>query len=126
MEVTKREWKQSLRVVIPTVYPSDCPTIRSRLYPMCLKLSKKGFSFTFLLAKEKTREISPGIVFKGYRNYWELLKEIFNIDSQSADIILACKPYSITGVPWPLVVRTFWTLGFHFDELSTAHVVRPI
>ena len=89
--------KRKIRVVIPTVYDPECPTIRSRLYPLCRILTDKGFNFVFLVLGEGTKEVYPEIICRGYRNYRELIKSILNIKQTETDIIFASKSYSVTG-----------------------------
>jgi len=88
---------KKIRVVIPTVYTPDCPTIHSRLLPMCSELVCRGFEFVFLVMGKDKQKIKPGITYKGYRNYFELVKEIIKLNKKETHIIFASKSYSITG-----------------------------
>lgn len=105
---------KKINVVIPSIYDPRCPTIRSRLYPLCLLLAQRGFEFTFLVIGRKTEEISPGITYRGYKNYGELIRIVAALKKKDTDIILACKSYSITGL------LSFWVarlrgLGYVLD-----------
>lgn len=90
--------KDKIRVIVPTIYTSDCPTIRSRLYPLCSRIASNGFEFTFLILGKETNEVYPGLTYKSYKNYWELIKTVFALNKRNVDIILSCKPHSITGL----------------------------
>lgn len=96
---------KKVKVVVPTIYRPECPTIQSRLYPLCLLLVKRGFNFTFLVLKEGSEEINPGIVYRGYKNYIELVSILLRLSCKDADIIFACKSYSITGLLSFLVAK---------------------
>ena len=90
--------KGNIKTLIPTIYTPDCPTIRSRLYPLCRILAAKGFDFTFLVHEKEVKEVYPGIIYKGYKNHWELIYIVSKLNKKDADIILACKPHSVTGL----------------------------
>lgn len=85
-------------MVVPTPYDVDCPTVRSRLIPLCASLVKKGYAFTFLVQGRGTEEVASGITCRGYGNYLELLRIIGCLGPGETDIVFACKPYSITGM----------------------------
>lgn len=93
------------RVVIPTVYRADCPTVRSRLLPLCRELVPHGYSFQFLVLGEGEKEAEPGISYRGYRDYLELVRRVLALSPGDADLILACKAYSVTGLLSLLVAR---------------------
>jgi glycosyltransferase involved in cell wall biosynthesis len=87
-----------IRVVVPTVYRPECPTVKARLLPLCARLVPYGFSFDFLVNDEGDREAATGVIYKGYKSYRELLGRILSITDADADLIYACRPYSISGL----------------------------
>lgn len=95
-----------VKVVIPTVHRADCPTIHSRLLPWCRVLTRNGFTFTFLVLEGGAIKDYPGVVFRGYKNYLELAMIIARLSKPDCDVILSCKPYSLTGVLSWLVARS--------------------
>jgi glycosyltransferase involved in cell wall biosynthesis len=97
--------KATVKVVVPTVYSPDCPTIRSRLYPLCRELGKKNYRITFfVLGRQSTKE-EHGVVFKFYKNYLQLIAMVLGLKRADCDILFPCKPYSITGVLSFIVAR---------------------
>jgi glycosyltransferase involved in cell wall biosynthesis len=124
------------RVVIPTVYRAGCPTIRSRLLPLCRELVPKGFSFDFLILGDRSYEVEPGICYSGYGNYVDLVRRILTLNKHDTDIILASKAYSITGLlglavarlkrfgyvldvddrTFPSEINKWWRLPLYFQE----------
>jgi len=103
-----------VRVVIPTVYRPECPTVRSRLLPLCLELVSEGFCFEFLVLGEGTETVAPGVIYHGYRNYFELAWLLLNISDQNTDILLPCKAYTITGL-LSLIVAKMKGIGYLLD-----------
>lgn len=103
-----------VRVVVPTVYWPECPTIRSRLLPLCRELTAKGFDFTFYVLGEGRETVAPGIEYRGYAGYGELVMLLLRLTQREADIILPCKPYTITGLLSWVVARTRG-LGYLLD-----------
>lgn len=98
--------KEIRRVIIPTVYKAECPTIRSRLLPLCRELVPSGYHFTFfVIGCNQTQEVEYGIFYRGYRNYIELVKYILSLSQENTDVIYACKAYSITGFLSLLVAK---------------------
>jgi glycosyltransferase involved in cell wall biosynthesis len=94
-----------IRVVVPTVYRSDCPTIQARLLPLCERLVPLGFSFRFLVHDDIDKEIAHGIFCQAYRGYRELVSSILSLTTADADLFYACRPYSITGLLSYLVAK---------------------
>jgi len=106
--------KRKIKVAIPTIYTPDCPTIRSRLYPLCNILTERGFEFTFFTLDKGDQETGKGIIYKGYSSYIELIKFISALKKDDFDIILSCKPYSITGV-LPYLIAKLKRIGYILD-----------
>ncbi|HVO65927.1 MAG TPA: glycosyltransferase family 4 protein [Syntrophales bacterium] len=96
---------RKIRVVVPTVYRPECPTVRSRLLPLCRELVPKGFEFEFLVIGEGKNNIEPGITYSGYRSYVELASRISSSKKRDTDILFPSKPYTITGLLSLLVAR---------------------
>jgi glycosyltransferase involved in cell wall biosynthesis len=86
------------RVVIPTVYRADCPTVRSRLLPLCRELVPRGYSFEFLVLDQAVPQDEPGIRYSGYRDYFEMVRRVAALKRRDVDLIMACKAYSVTGL----------------------------
>jgi phosphatidylinositol alpha-1,6-mannosyltransferase len=95
----------TIRVVVPTVYRPDCPTVHSRLLPLCERLVAKGFSFTFYVLADFERELRPGICYVGYKSYWQLIRMICSCSSANTDLLFPSKPYSICGFLSYLVAK---------------------
>lgn len=103
-----------VRVVIPTVYRPECPTIRSRLLPFCQEIATKGYSFEFLVIGEGVETVAPGVTYRGYRNYFELVGWIIGVTRADTEILLPCKAYSITGlISW--IVAKIKSIGYLLD-----------
>lgn len=96
---------EPIRVIIPTVHRADCPTIHSRLLPWCCILARNGFTFTFLVLGGASPRDYPGVTFRVYKNYFELAMIVVRLCRSDYDIVLSCKPYSVTGVLSWLVSR---------------------
>lgn len=103
-----------MRVLVPTVYEPGCPTVRSRLLPLCMKLAENGINFTFLVRGNGVNDVYPCIRYIGYRNYFELVKLIISVKKKDYDLILACKPYSICGGVSFIVAR-LKSIGYVLD-----------
>jgi glycosyltransferase involved in cell wall biosynthesis len=88
------------------VYDPSCPTLRSRLYPLCRQLAERNYEFTFFVLGNKTEEISPGITYKGYKDYKELVTLTMRLHRENVDAVIACKSYSITGFLSYLVAKS--------------------
>jgi glycosyltransferase involved in cell wall biosynthesis len=106
--------KKRIKVAITTIYAPECPTIQSRLYPFCRLLAEKGFDFTFFVLGKNDRIVCHGITYKAYRNYLDLIKKTIAINKNDFDIIIACKPYSITGLLSYLISK-IKKLGYLLD-----------
>lgn len=106
--------RSTVRVIVPTVYRPECPTIRSRLLPLCRELVPKGYNFEFLVIGEERVELEPGIIYCGYRNYPDLVYRILKTTNQTANLILACKAYSISGL-LSLLVAHLKGIGYVLD-----------
>lgn len=94
----KRDRDDVIRVVVPTVYQSGCPTIKARLLPLCERLVSEGFSFRFFVRDDNDRELTQGIFCQSYSSYRELVRNILLLSPDDTDIIYACRPYSISGL----------------------------
>lgn len=106
--------KNICRVVVPTIYRENCPTVHSRLLPLCKRLADRGFEFTFLLLDAETRKICPGVVYEGYASYPQLIFKLVKTSRIKADVLFASKPYTITGL-LSFVVAKVRGLGFLLD-----------
>jgi len=102
------------RVIVPTVYHADCPTVRSRLFLWSEMLVNKSFEFTFLILGDGIKEVCPGITYWGYKNYLDLIRIVLNLRKEDYDIILSCKPYSISGV-LPYLMSRIRRMGYLLD-----------
>ena len=97
--------KRPINVIVPTVYPPDCPTIRSRLLPLCRALKDGKYRITFLVMGQPLPREDADIIFKFYTNYLQLVLMVMRLTHADCDILFPCKPYSITGVLSYIVAR---------------------
>ncbi len=101
-------------MVIPTVYDSACPTVKSRLLPLALPLVERGFRFTFLVTDPEPSSPHPGVEFEPYCGYAALVKRVLSLRRGEVDVVFPSKPYSISGLLSLLVARCR-DIGFVLD-----------
>ncbi|HWI41911.1 MAG TPA: glycosyltransferase family 4 protein [Verrucomicrobiae bacterium] len=135
---------QPIRVVVATVYRAECPTLRSRLVPFCERLAKRGYEFTFLVLGEGPPDPPTGIRYRGYGSYLALASLVAGTTAKDADILVACKPYSVTGLlgfavarlrgigylldvddrTFPSEINKWWRLPLYVQELLVDRLLK--
>ena len=105
---------EKIRIAITSIYSFDCPTIRSRLYAILKHLTKEDFEFIFFIRNGQNHFVNNNIKVESYNSYFQLIKKSLLISARDTDLIIACKPYSITGI-LSYIVAKLKGLGYVLD-----------
>ncbi|MCI4625083.1 MAG: glycosyltransferase [Candidatus Magnetoovum sp. WYHC-5] len=120
---------KTIKVLIPTVYPSHVAAIRSRLYPLFLVLAKEGFECTFLVLKDKDIQYTKynkthkGIKYETYDSYIGLIKKLVLLNRSKYDIVYSCKQYSLSAL-LPYIVSRLKGLPYVLDVDDSLFIAR--